>query len=81
MQVEIITPEVTFFSGTAYLVQLPGVDGSFELMDHHVPLITVLKQGKIKVLEHMDAEPLFIEILSGAVEMKDNKVNILAEVR
>ena len=49
MKLEIITPETTIFEGEVTLVQLPGIDGSFEILNNHAPLISVLKEGKIKV--------------------------------
>ena len=49
MNIEIITPDKTLFEGTAKLVQLPGIDGSFEILTNHAPLISVLGKGKIKI--------------------------------
>jgi F-type H+-transporting ATPase subunit epsilon len=78
MQVEIITPDKTLFEGTAKLLQLPGTDGSFEIMENHAAIISTLKNGKIKIVTDASA-PEFIEINSGVVEMLRNKVIILAE--
>ena len=49
MNLEIITPDTTIYQGEAELVQLPGIDGSFEILNNHAPLISALKQGKIKI--------------------------------
>lgn len=78
MNVEIINPDKTIFTGEAYLVQLPGKDGSFEIMNNHAPLISVLKEGKVKVLDN-DKNPQFFEIKGGVIEVLKNKVLILAE--
>ena len=51
MTIEIINPDETIFSGEADVVQLPGKDGSFEILNNHAPLISVLKEGKIKVVD------------------------------
>lgn len=77
MQLEIITPDKTLFEGKAKLVQLPGTDGSFEIMENHAPLISTLKRGKIKIISDKGTE--HIEINSGVVETLKNKVLILAE--
>lgn len=77
MQLEIITPDKTLFEGTAKLVQLPGSDGSFEIMENHAPIISTLKKGKIKIVSDSGTE--YVEINSGVVEMLKNKVLILAE--
>ena len=49
MQVEIITPDTEIFKGEATLIQLPGIDGSFEILNNHAPLISALRKGKIKL--------------------------------
>ena len=80
MRVEIITPDSTIFTGdNVALVQLPGIDGSFEVLNNHAPLISVLKQGKIKVINKGEKEELFFEIKGGVIEVVKNKVLILAE--
>ena len=80
MQLDILTPEDKIYSGEVKLVQLPGTSGSFEIMNHHAPLISSLKAGKIKV-ETLQApnEPLFFEIKGGLVEVLNNKIIVLAE--
>ncbi len=49
MKLEIISPDKSVFTGEVSLVQLPGIDGSFEILNNHAPLISVLKKGKIKI--------------------------------
>lgn len=78
MNLEIITPDKSIFSGEVSLVQLPGIDGSFEILNNHAPLISVLKKGKIKIKDDKDQEQFF-EVNGGVVEVLKNKVLILAE--
>ena len=79
MFLEIITPDTTLYLGdNVHLVQLPGIDGSFEVMDHHAPLISVLKKGEVKVVEK-GGKPEFFSVNGGVIEVLDNKVLILAE--
>ena len=78
MIIEIITPDRTIFSGTASLVQLPGIDGLFEILNNHAPLISVLKKGKVKIKNDKD-QIEFFEINGGVVEVLKNKILILAE--
>ena len=78
MTVDIITPDKTIFSGEADVVQLPGKDGSFEILKNHAPMIAVLQKGKIKVVDPKN-EKLFFEINGGVIEVVKNKVLILAE--
>lgn len=49
MQVEIITPEMEIFKGEAEAVQFPGLDGSFQVLSGHAPIISALVKGDVKV--------------------------------
>jgi len=79
MVVEILTPEKKVFSGEVYGVQLPGVDGSFEVLDRHAALVSALKAGKLKILRDKNHHFLFFDIQSGFVEVLNNKTTILVE--
>jgi F-type H+-transporting ATPase subunit epsilon len=78
MDIQIITPDKTLFSGTARLAQFPGLDGSFEVMKRHAPMIAALKAGNIRLVMDNDEEKLF-GIKSGVVEVLNNKMLVLAE--
>lgn len=78
MKLEIITPEKTLFEGDVDLVQLPGIDGSFEILNNHAPLVSVLKEGKIKIRDDAKKEQFF-DVKGGVIEVLKNKVIVLAE--
>jgi F-type H+-transporting ATPase subunit epsilon len=78
MKLEIITPEQTLYSGDASMVQLPGIDGSFEILNNHAPMIAVLGKGKIKA-QDTQKQLQYFEIKGGVVEVLRNKVLVLAE--
>ncbi len=79
MKVNILTPDNVLFNGdNIHLVQLPGIDGSFEVMNNHAPLISVLKKGTIKIVTKGE-NPSFFEIKGGIIEVLENKVLVLAE--
>ncbi|RLD62377.1 MAG: ATP synthase F1 subunit epsilon [Bacteroidetes bacterium] len=78
MNVEIINPDKLIYEGEASLVQLPGKDGSFEILNNHAPLISILAKGKVKIL-NKNKETEFFEIKGGLIEVLKNKVLILAE--
>jgi F-type H+-transporting ATPase subunit epsilon len=91
MHLEIVSPEATLFSGEVTSVTVPGVMGEFEMLNNHAPIISLLKEGHVKIngditLEE-DVENLFnksdrgywLPISSGTIEMKDNKVIVLAD--
>jgi len=77
MNLEILTPEKSIYKGEASLVQLPGIDGLFEILNNHAPLISVLSSGKIKV--KVDDDFKYFEINGGVVEVMNNKTLVLAE--
>ena len=79
MNLEILTPEKKLFSDEVYGVQLPGVSGSFELLNKHAAMISALKSGRIKVLTDK-THSSFFEIKSGFVEVINNRVTVLVEL-
>ena len=80
MELEILTPVKKLFSDTVYGVQLPGIDGSFEVLDKHAPLVSALKAGNLKVLKDKSMKNVsYFTIQSGFVEVLNNKVTVLVE--
>jgi F-type H+-transporting ATPase subunit epsilon len=78
MTLEILTPETKLYSGEVYGIQLPGIAGSFEVLDKHAPLVAALGKGNIKVLKSKtDITNYTIE--SGFVEVLNNKTTVLVE--
>jgi ATP synthase, F1 epsilon subunit (delta in mitochondria) len=78
MTLEILTPERKIFSGEVYGVQLPGIAGSFEVLEKHAPLVSALKAGKLKILNDKSSTTLYT-IQSGFVEVINNKTTVLVE--
>jgi F-type H+-transporting ATPase subunit epsilon len=78
MNLDILTPESKIFSGDVYGVQLPGIGGSFELLDKHAPMVSALKKGNLKILKDKNASTSYT-IQSGFVEVLNNKVTVLVE--
>ena len=79
MILEILTPEKKLFSGEVYGVQMPGISGSFEVLDRHAPLVSALKAGKLKVLKDKVKDVENYTIQGGFVEVLNNKVTVLVE--
>ena len=78
MTLEILTPEKKIFSGEVYGVQLPGITGLFEVLDKHAPIVSALKNGKLKVLKDKTTTSSY-NIQSGFVEVLNNKTTVLVE--
>ncbi len=92
MHLEIVSPEATLFSGEVSSVTVPGVDGEFQMLENHAPIVSLLQMGMVKfegdggITE--DFEDRFsreangkttLQIKSGTVELKDNRVIVLAD--
>ena len=75
MKVEILTPKKIELETEARAVVLPTIMGEISVLNHHIPLITVLKKGTIKVLGSSGETP--IEVDGGIAEIVANKVTIL----
>ncbi len=93
MILEIVSPEAKLFSGEVNSVSLPGVDGSFQLLNNHAPIVSTLKNGLIKIFAldfkfskesadkflKVNEQNYTLEIISGTIELKDNKVIVLVD--
>lgn len=92
MYLEIVTPEATLFKGEVTSVAVPGVDGEFQMLNNHAPIVSILGRGKVKIYGDVTIAKEFAErfskgeknetillINSGTIEMNDNKVIVLAD--
>ncbi len=92
MFLEIVTPERIVFSEEVTSVAVPGIDGEFQMLNSHAPVISLLVTGQIKieaanlaekttkVLKKNSTDNRWIyAIKSGVIEVKNNKVIILAD--
>lgn len=76
--VEVITPDHAAYKGNATSVTIPGSMGSFQVLYNHAPLMSTIDVGTVKIAEPDGVVKVFA-IGGGTVEVKDNKVLILAE--
>jgi F-type H+-transporting ATPase subunit epsilon len=79
MKIEILTPEKKLFSGEAYGIQLPGISGSFEVLEKHAPMVSALGTGAVKILLDKAGKSSSYKINSGFVEVLNNQVSVLVE--
>jgi F-type H+-transporting ATPase subunit epsilon len=77
MQLEIITPDKKVYAGEVTSVSVPGMDGRFQLLNNHAPIISSLLNGKVKIKDK-EGEKSF-DVKGGVIENLNNKVVILAE--
>ncbi len=92
MFLEIVTPEASIFSGEVESVTVPGVDGEFQMLNNHAPIVSLLQAGKIKIqgdlnlnedqkekFKSIDKQTSTMDIQSGTIEMNHNKIIILVD--
>jgi len=75
---EVITPERTVLSTQAVSVSAPGVEGGFQVLFEHAPLLSALEVGRVTVRSADGTEHLFATS-GGVLEVRDNKVLLLLE--
>ena len=93
MLLEIISPEAKLFSGEVTSVTLPGVEGSFQILNNHAAIVSILEKGEVKIaassfhfgkdvigkFTKINDQLYTLAINSGTIEMKDNKVIVLVD--
>ncbi len=78
MKVKITKPDSTVFEGEAKLLQLPGTGGLFEILQNHVPIISSLSKGTIRLVTNDDETKTF-DIRGGVVKGQQNDILILVQ--
>ena len=92
MFLEIVTPEASIFRGEVESVTVPGVDGEFQMLNNHAPIVSLLQEGKIRIqgdlsfdeayqnrFKSVDKTTSVLNIQSGTIELNDNKIIILVD--
>ncbi|PHQ61848.1 MAG: hypothetical protein COC08_03135 [Maribacter sp.] len=92
MYLEIISPEAILFAGEVNSVSVPGINGEFQMLNNHAPVVSLLQEGSVKIDGDLSIEEAYeskfskdadgyttLSITSGTIEMKGNKVIVLAD--
>jgi F-type H+-transporting ATPase subunit epsilon len=75
---EIVTPESRTFSEEVDMVVLPGVEGELGILPLHVPLMTRLMPGEVRITQGQKETDLVVG--TGFVEVTQTKVSILTDM-
>src|SRR5438067_2202274 len=78
LKLEIVTPEEKIYSEDVNMVTLPGSEGELGVYPKHVPLLTTLKPGELRVLK--DGRETAMAIGEGFVEIKADAVSVLTDM-
>ena len=77
IEVQIVSVEKTIFDGEASWVFVTGIEGELGIAPGHMPLISPIKPGSIRIVTGDDEINFFVS--GGTVEVQPKKVTILAD--
>jgi F-type H+-transporting ATPase subunit epsilon len=78
LKLEIVTPEAKIYSEDVDMVTLPGSEGELGVYPKHVPVLTTLKPGELRVLK--DGRETALAVGEGFVEIKTDAVSVLTDM-
>jgi F-type H+-transporting ATPase subunit epsilon len=78
LKLEIVTPEAKIYSEDVDMVTLPGTEGDLGVYPKHVPLLTTLRPGELRVLK--DGRETFLAVGEGFVEIRADAVSVLTDM-
>ncbi|MBK7684804.1 MAG: F0F1 ATP synthase subunit epsilon [Rhodocyclaceae bacterium] len=78
IHVDVVSAEASIFSGLAEFVVLPGESGELGIMPGHVPLMTRIKPGAVRIKLPDSSEEL-IFVAGGLLEVQPGLITVLAD--
>lgn len=78
IHVDVVSAEESIFSGEAKFVALPGESGELGILPRHVPLITRIKPGSVRI-ELPDGKEEFVFVAGGILEVQPDRVTVLSD--
>jgi len=79
VHVDVVSAEEQIFSGLAEFVVLPGESGELGILPGHMPLMTRIKPGALRVKIPNQSEEELIFVAGGILEVQPNLVTVLAD--
>lgn len=74
---KIVTPERIVYEDTVEEVILPTMDGEIAVLPHHIPLVSLLQAGILRIKKGSEEIPLAVS--SGVIEITGQQVIVLAD--
>ncbi len=78
LRLEIVTPDATAYSEDVEMVTLTGAEGELGVYPNHVPLLTTLSPGELRVLK--GGRETFLAVGEGFVEVRGDGVSVLTDL-
>jgi len=79
MDLIVLTPDKKVFEGKVNRISVPGIEGEFEVLDNHAPIVSSLGTGSILITPAESKDIINLIIQSGFIEVLDNKVSLLVQ--
>ncbi|MDA9339451.1 F0F1 ATP synthase subunit epsilon [Polaribacter sp.] len=76
MFLEIVTPEAILFSSEVDSIFVPGINGEFQMLNNHAPVVSILKEGTVKVHVHSQ-EQIASDDLKGKMQVHQDDPKVL----
>lgn len=77
LTLEIVTPEAKVYSDTIDSVVIPTVEGEIGILPGHIPLLTQVDDGELRVTK--EGKTVLLVISGGFAEIDGDSVRVLAE--
>ncbi len=78
MNISVLTPEKELYSGTINSISVPGVEGKFQVLRNHAPIVSALGEGGVTI-KRADGKFITFTIERGFIEVLNNKVALLVQ--
>lgn len=76
MVLDVLTPDERLFSGEITSVSVPGINGKFQILENHAPIVSALTKGTVEIRKTDGATETFL-IEQGFIEVLKNEVSLL----
>jgi len=79
LHVDIVSAEQQIYSGEAQRIIAPGEAGELGILPEHIPLLTRVKPGVLRILPAEGGEEEIIYVSGGMMEVQPDRVTVLAD--
>ena len=79
IHIDVVSAEESIYSGEAEFVVLPGESGELGIYPRHVPLITRIKPGAVRIKPAGGAAEELIFVQGGILEVQPKIITVLAD--
>ncbi|WP_337841883.1 F0F1 ATP synthase subunit epsilon [Rheinheimera sp.] len=79
VQLDVVSAEERIFSGLVESIQVTGSEGELGILPGHIPLLTGIKPGMVRIVKQAGEEQL-LYVAGGVLEVQPHAITVLADV-